>query len=270
MERLSRESSKHLTPPYGEVGDGIYDYPRQMWRTIRKRFGWPASGDVSTLCSVIDALRCRLLADMPPDQTISQVVVSYPPVLALYEEDIRDALEYLRLPSWTGEPVIQYRTPTELLSTFKGHGFNDLWRPDGQGISVLLVEYTQRALSVEFDSVIFTGSRMPGVMNANFSAGSLQSNQPSHWTNVERDVMRALTTLHHNIKPEIDYVFLVGEDGGDEELRKRISLLVADYGNPEIISKDALYVAAKGAAAIAWSYLEEKSKAQEDKGPYRF
>ena len=189
------------------------------------------------------------------------MVVSCPPILALYEEDIRDSLEYLQIPSWTGNEVV-YKTPNEMLVAFTGHGLKDMNGPDGTAKNVLLIEYTQEALSLACDHVNSGGSRRPGKQNANFNAGSRQSNTAAHWALVQMDVERAIKFLIPTWKPTVDPVLLVGESSDDEELRKRIGLVVAPFGNPEIISSDGLYVAAKGTAEVAWSYVKAEGRAR--------
>jgi hypothetical protein len=91
--RLSLESSKHLSPPYNNLAEWSQDYPRQVWRSLRKRLGYPTSHDVGILGSYLKQL-FEMAKDHVGGEEISRAAASFPFLVGLYQEDINDAMEW--------------------------------------------------------------------------------------------------------------------------------------------------------------------------------
>ena len=82
-------------PPYRDAADAIKDIPRQRLRRERKAQGLPASEDVGTLSVMLRALRDA--AESYLGHEISSALAATPNLVALYQEDVDDAFEYLGL-----------------------------------------------------------------------------------------------------------------------------------------------------------------------------
>jgi hypothetical protein len=68
------------------------DWPRQMRRRLRKILGFPASRDVGILSRLLDPLREQVEERL--GRKVRSAVVTSPNLVALYDEDILDAMEY--------------------------------------------------------------------------------------------------------------------------------------------------------------------------------
>jgi hypothetical protein len=84
-------------PPYRDARDLLKDIPRQKLRRQRKAQGLPASEDVETLSVTLKALRAA--AESYLEHNISSGLAATPNLVALYQEDIDDAFEYITLKS---------------------------------------------------------------------------------------------------------------------------------------------------------------------------
>jgi hypothetical protein len=71
------------------------DWPRQMRRRLRKLLGFPASHDVGILSRLLDPLREQVEERL--GRKVSSAIVTFPNLVALYDEDIVDAMDYAGL-----------------------------------------------------------------------------------------------------------------------------------------------------------------------------
>lgn len=125
------------------------DAPRQACRAFRKKLGLPASSNVKILGELVKVLA------LVPQPSLPVVVISYPGIEALYNEDILDTVEYLSLRKLEG--YYNYH-PREIVAAYAGHGMGLCRNIQNNGEKsknecsqlpvhyTLLVEYTQQAL----------------------------------------------------------------------------------------------------------------------------
>ena len=107
-----------LRPPYTSFVEAFRDRPRQAKRRARKAIGLPASEDVGTLETMIKSLKDAVEGYL--GYRICSAAATTPHLLALYEEDMHDALEYhdlqyLLLP-------IRYGQLWETMAAYAGYG----------------------------------------------------------------------------------------------------------------------------------------------------
>ncbi|KAL9619405.1 MAG: hypothetical protein Q9160_006000 [Pyrenula sp. 1 TL-2023] len=108
------------SPPYSEPSDAVSDVPRVAKRNARKKIGLPASSDVGVLSRLIKSLRQKAEAEVRIK--ITSAVITVPHLVALYQDDIKDAFEHVRLEYV--EPKKNYRPLVwETASTYAGYGF---------------------------------------------------------------------------------------------------------------------------------------------------
>ena len=121
IQRLDLPSSQHPVPPYKSVFEGWCDAPRESLRWARKRLDLPASPDVGTLAKMLLDLRAGVENHL--GGRITSAAVTTAPLLALYEEDLIDAFEYVGLeyikPS---HPSFRNDFLHETSSAFAGNG----------------------------------------------------------------------------------------------------------------------------------------------------
>lgn len=264
MQRLSLDSSKHPSPPYKSIKECLSDEPRQILRAIRKRLGFPASNDVGLLSELIYYLRTRTEARL--GQSIDHVVVSFSHNVALYEEDINDAIEYAGLKPLTGSSF--YQQPCELAVAFAGSGlglcehYNDAekcreeekWLPREQ---VLAISYTEKALEISLSTI--ENAYQPYTpkhshfINWDVGEGSLAdySRADAYWVVVRRKILEL--SYRDYVKKPITQVLLLGEKALGETFQRILLAALHEFQDelPMIHRADPLYLAAKGAAEFA-------------------
>jgi hypothetical protein len=130
------------------------DWPRQLLRSARKRIGLAASSDVAVLSRVLQQVLDLQSADLRISLGTNPVVISYPAMYGLSQEDIADAAAYLGLSKFSGNHNYQ---PCSIVAAYAGHGLGlcedyrnlETCRQEGLALpvrEVLLVEYTEHAL----------------------------------------------------------------------------------------------------------------------------
>ena len=96
--KSSSDMNAHMSRlPYRDTADLLKDIPRQRLRRERKAQGLPASEDVGTLSVMLQALRDA--AESYLGHEISSALAATPNLVALYQEDVDDAFEYVGLKS---------------------------------------------------------------------------------------------------------------------------------------------------------------------------
>jgi len=198
-----------------------------------------------------------------------------PTIIALYEEDAYDALEYLGITNLIGAHLALCR-PREINYAYVGYGYGICthWLDrdtclnetlGGPTYDVLLVDYSRNCLSVDWSRLRSPG-RLPTYQPLkaviDFDAGSepLDPNWSTYWQHVRAIVG---SVVEANISKTLSVVMLVGESAEDATLRENIERAVADFGSPTILVDDPIYVTAKGAADIGWRSLEIERHEQQ-------
>ncbi|KAI9670239.1 MAG: hypothetical protein M1831_006453 [Alyxoria varia] len=257
MKRLSDQNACHPTEPYGTIGEGIVDAPRQAMRRARKHLGYPASADVSNIVTLISSLQ-EEVESQNPGRRIREVTVAVPSVIALYSEDIRDALEFLNIPSQ--EDKLVYDAPRSLLTAFVAHGCKN----ENRTKDVLAVEYTKQSLSAEYDTSSGSHTHLSGRVFTTFESGSRRSGEPGHSHALAMDIRGAVKAYNKTTKPKVDVVLVMGEEGVQyKSFHDTLCNVVREFGEPEILSDDSLYAASKGAAQMAWKHVTEAQRNRE-------
>lgn len=120
MHRFALDSYQHLAPPYkGIIEEWLQELPQQELRKMWKRLGLPAS-NARVLGEMAAALKSKTEHFL--GHPISKVAGSFPKFVALYDEEVLDAFE------WVGPEYQQvYLTSTCLIrpiaSVYAAAGF---------------------------------------------------------------------------------------------------------------------------------------------------
>lgn len=263
--------------------DLLSDWPRHTLRSLRKRMGLPASSDVAVLIKMIKELG-NVATD--PDLMPRPVVLSYPALVGLCEEDILDAAEYhhITLEKWQSS-----HQPREIYAAYAGHGMGlcesymgkEKCRSEELAMpvhEVLLVEYTQYALLLhasvmrEARDVLLSY----GGVAASFKLGSINAGVEGHTEHVTAFVLEYLHTKYPVLGtpdnpimglPKEIMVIMTGnpEAVGDSAVQKAIEDAVKALGSTATMITDMPeYAASRGAAELArraWFLSESDTKA---------
>ncbi|RYC59804.1 hypothetical protein CHU98_g6406 [Xylaria longipes] len=261
ISRLSLESSKHIHKQYKNVGEEFADYFRQLARRARETMGLPASPDVGRLSKVIKELRTTV--ELQLGHEISSVTITIPSIVALYEEDLRDAFAHSGLQYVEIYPYFNYRRIYDTGAVYAGYGLRpgptiagvELSEPtSAQGDDrefLLVVQYTRNCLIVSQAEVNghFYAEEIPHFEN--FSLGHDSSHEKEdYWESVEEAIQKPVKASY--IPRRISKVLVHGESSEDpvfaEVLEKAISGLTHD--SLPIYRDDPVFVAAKGVAEL--------------------
>ena len=200
--------------------------------------------------------------------TISTALVATPNIVALYREDVEDALEYVSIKS-LDEPNNLFRLFREPAAAM-AHNIIGLCQSPFDPPSclaelhklpfwsVLTVLYTRTSLCVEasyFRSAYYYNPHHSYPTSMDFSLGSDAINdnpdKDYYWQAV-RD--RIIAGIAPNLPVEEPYkVFLMGESAASPKLREILEDVLTRFVGflPEIYDKDPVFAAASGAAEIA-------------------
>lgn len=77
------------------MGEVIDDQPRQMWRKFRRSIGLPSCEEARIFASMIRPL--KEIIERRLGRTITHAQASFPSLIALYDEDVWDAFDYVGL-----------------------------------------------------------------------------------------------------------------------------------------------------------------------------
>ena len=236
---------------------------------MRKRLGLPASADVGAISTVISHL--RELTESRLSITISSAAVSVPHLVALYQDDIQDAMEYVRLGYIE---IYGYFRPVlwEAAVGFAGHGLGlcEHWqdaakcRQEYQDIpqrSVLTVHYAPNALTLSLAKLKSPLSLWePGWRHyENFTLGSMyepeKTLQESEYWKTLRDAFEFFLLQQTGVYEPAHTLIFLGESAPASAHEPFAQLLysVLDKVQPrplQVFSKDPTHVAAKGTAEL--------------------
>lgn len=244
------------------------DWPRQLLRSARKRIGLAASGDVAVLSRVLQ----QVLDLQPTDPRISlranPVVISYPALYGLSQEDIADAAEYLGLSILTGNHHYQ---PRSVVAAYAGHGlglcdnYRDMETCRQEGLDlpvrrVLLVEHTEHAFFLHakvMREAYELASRQISIFT-DFSLGHIEV--PRRADKIGQAVRQFLQEEYKNTGLPDKFTAIMTGSKIRKEVTEAIEKAVKDLGcDVEILNREPEYIAARGAAELAWRSLERHS-----------
>jgi len=251
------------------------DAPRTLWRNTRKKLGLAGSGDAATLAAMLKKttkMAEKKLGFRP------WVIQSFPPLWALYQEHVADAAEYIRLYALTTDLGYQVH---ELTAAYAGHEMgldesdvelvNRGKKPyEYGGRHTVLVEYTEAAILLHGKPMIHARN----LANVDYvrSSFELDSSSSASEEQVREFVLEYLRKVYHGytqypfVYPNEFTVIMTGsaESVGSEKIRAAIAEAVRLYGfQARILYDNPGYVAARGAAEIAWRTLLEAEKKKE-------
>jgi hypothetical protein len=229
--------------------------------------GLPASIDVGVLASVLQELQRELETEL--NITITYATLAVPHLLALYQDDAQDILEYLQLEYI--EPKNQFRPMLwEAAAAFAGQGLGlcrswadkdkchaeEEMMPDH---SVLALHYSRTALLVSMARLSTAISlwnpdyRRKEVFGLGSNAFVEYDDPEAYWAKVN-ETMAELVDVW---KPPPDMVLLTGDDTSDllddfiPRLRSFLKNALGDQvPMPDMLADDVTLVAARGAAEL--------------------
>ena len=244
----------------------IKDAPRQAERRKRKSQGLPPSEDVGVLADMMSALQYSAEACLGHE--ISSALVATPNLVALYHEDVEDALDYVKLKSLDQpNPLFRLFRETAAVQGHYGFGLCDTpLDPDTcwdeitkmNDTDILTVVYTRHSLCLEICVMgsayaIYPYRSVPTSMDLTLGSDALERNPDDeyYWEAVRRRIIAAIAAARQYGKPT--RVFVMGESIGSEKLRHILGdVLVRMLGYmPEFYDDDPVFAAAGGAAEFA-------------------
>jgi hypothetical protein len=250
------------------------DQRRRANRKMRRELLLPASPDVEIIGDMILAL----IAIIPQeycdgDSRIETAVISYPGIVALYEDDIIDAMEFRGLRVIPGQ---HYHLPREIVAAYAGHGmglcqsYTDKEKCTDEGLTMpirwtLHIEYTTRALVLHFvilrSAVDYAEAEIDAA--ASFEFGSDYARARDHVGRIQRLVHKVLwdRLRVRGLPPDPILVIMTGDR---RSLRDRIVQRATIAAVKELKCRCTIVatlpetVAARGAAELAWRALAPK------------
>ena len=262
LQRLSLDSSKHLSPPYNKLGESWDDMPRQYLRKARKAIGLPASSDVGHLATLLLALRAAVEEQVGP---ITSAGVTTMNLVALYDEDLHDAFEYVGL-EYITFPVgyVGHNILYETNAAYAGYGYGlctdyktdlEACKQEQHNMTteaVMAVLYTDTVLSVSLSVIRSAYTQPPYRYLADFDLGYLANvkmeNPLEYWSAVELRLQQIMIKY-----PPPSKVLLMGNRTYDPEFKETLvrALWAQMQELPEILGEGAVGVAARGVAEMA-------------------
>ena len=259
----------HYSEPYGSMDDLWNDAPRRAWRSARKKLGLAASANVAVLAKMLKAT--ARMAESELGSPVS-AIQSFPALLALYQEDIKDAAEHAGLRLLTTHSGLQLH---ELIAAYAGHGMglsesgSECQTSAGfPGCHTVIVEYTEDAFLLDGRPL----DRAHDIANyeddtrTSFDLGSRSSVTEEQVRDFVLEYLRKVYigyTKRPWVFPEEITVMMTGsrDSVGREEIRMATADAFSLFGTrAKMLYSDPEFVAARGAAEIAWRTLLEAEK----------
>jgi hypothetical protein len=261
-----------FSPPYGTMEELWEDWPRQILRSARKRIGLAASGDVAVLSRLLRQILDLQPADPRISLRASPVVISYPALYGLEQEDIADAAAYLGVSILSGNHHYQ---PRSIVAAYAGHNLGlcetyrdmETCRQEGLGLpvrQVLLVEHTEHTLFLHASvmrEAYDLASRDIDIFT-DFSLGHMDG--PRRGKKIGQAVRQFLRDKYKNVGLPDKFTTLITGSKICDEVTVVIEKTIKDLGcDVEIMNRDPEYIAARGAAELAWRSLRRVVEAEE-------
>lgn len=234
---------------------------------FRKAIGFPASTDVAILAHMLEKILFYPHTTPGRDRPI---VISYPALQGLSERDILDAAAYLGINVLTGYHVDQPRT---MIASYAGHGlglcetYEDYETCTDEALKmpvrdVLVVEYTEHALMLHADTV-WEAQTAGGFDVYSYSDFGLESRDTNGRYGVER-IREAVARFMRERYVGEDFIgqsdrmlVIMTGDGVRQEVTDMVVEQVREVcSEVEVLDQGHEYVAARGAAELAWRAVE--------------
>lgn len=233
-------------------------------RNGRKKLGLAASADVGRLSKLISQLTDEILTRTGYDKSqLSGAILSLPSIIAIYEEDACDALDFVDIYDLVGTHIATSH-PRAIAAAFAGHGYGicpDWLDPDAckdhwmkmPFYETLLVDYSRGALSVDWHRLNTAAglglSYESENVSVDFDAGSVyDETDEAHWERISEHIKFVIKTAP--VWKSVNLVMLTGESADDEMFRRTVAAAVGK-ANLKIVSTDPLLTAATAASQMA-------------------
>jgi len=240
------------------MADAINDYPRQLGRSARKKIGLPASGDVGTLGNMIKALKRE--AEKLAVKPVTSALISVPHIVAMYDEDVVDAFEYVELQyawlnHWRGlfwENAMGYAGyGLGLCSDYKN--FTACWKEvnSSKRQPVFATTLTSNALITSFAVLqcVFGLWEPQYRMNVNVDLGYDFREEDGYWVRVRGELHQLFNSFPGFPRPTV--VYIMGDKAEDPTFQNLIHELADTWGtNPPVYTNDTTFAVARGAAEM--------------------
>lgn len=237
-----------ISTPYQNVAESFADYGRQLLRRALETVGLPASPDVGRLSIAINHLRRAVETQL--GQKISSVTITVPSIVALYEEDLRDALAYSNLQYVEIFPYDNHRRIHDTGALYAGLGL-DIHSPNEREFYIV-VQYSRNCLITSLAEVTtqFDADEYPHYEN--FTLGLDASHtEDKYWDKVAIAIQRPLKDSY--VPRRISKVLVHGESSRDLVFREVLERAIDGIQDEELVpdyADDPVFVAAKGAAEL--------------------
>ena len=226
--------------------------------------GLPASKDVGYLAQLLSHLKVQVEEYL--GAPIESAGVTSPHLVALYQEDLQDAFEYVGLRYLTFP--VRYDVLYETSASYAGYGYGlcsdyterAACKEEQQNMAsevVMAVLYTRTVLTVSF-SVVKSAYYLYEPDNrylTNFTLGydarSQWASDEEYWVEVAKNLEELMAENPNYKRP--DKVLLMGDQVHDNAFMQILEEVLRRQttDEPEILSQDSQFAAAKGAAELA-------------------
>lgn len=293
-----------FSPPYNNIWERIADTPRQLARRALKKLYLPASRDVAILSEFLDQITQEVADSFVHVEGAwyPRVLVSTPHLVALYQEDILDAIEYGSKKVFLGGAVMMpvtrgYNQPHTSIAAIAGNGWGlcanytnvedcrmeEMAMPERK---VWTIEYTDTSLHVqlqilklarlEYEPYDQRNTRTSFDFNCRASLHGpgpespyFDPDDPSRASERYADDMMAfLADLPRSLKDQgpITEVQIVSDCRTDKLLRTMVSTIIARMQkyNPHYSDGDNTFLGARGARELAKRYLWQQEHDGQD------
>lgn len=248
------------------------DWPRQLLRSARKRIGLPASSDVAVLSRVLQQVLNLQAADPKISLRADSVVISYPALYGLSQEDIADAASYLGLTILSGNHHYQ---PRSIVAAYAGHGLGlcedyddqETCRQEGLELpvrEVLLVEYTEHALFLHAKVMreAYELANRGITILTDFSLGHVEESKRADA--IGQAVRQFLQEKYKNVGVPDKFTAIMTGNTINKQITGAIEKAAQNLGcDIDILNTEPEYIVARGAAELAWRSLERVAPADE-------
>jgi hypothetical protein len=231
---------------------------------MRKRVGLPASSDVAILAEFLDNVAQTFLMDP------KTACISFPDLPALYQEDILDAASFIGVTPLPRSRWAELQIQRHV-AAYAGHGLglcpnNTSLMGECPGIDipsrhVVLFDYTETALLLHYRQIskAYVDPSEQFYMNSSFALESANSVTERKIQNFVLQFIRRQISCYEGCDPchcpEVVTIIMTGnpESYRDGIARRAVEIAVEEFGSTaEMFTSNPGYVAARGAAQLAW------------------